>query len=102
MGDHASKARRGTNTLITEAMLADQLDDVLNRIKNNGERFDVQRHGMTIATLAPVNRPIGITAEEVIAKVGNLKVPEGFGDELEAAHTAQGLAGFPDWPVDEE
>ena len=41
----------------------------------------------------------GITASELIAKVGNLKFPgDGFADALEAVQAKQGLAETTEWP----
>ncbi len=41
----------------------------------------------------------GVTARDLIAAVGNLKMPgEGFADDLEAVQAAQGIAEMPEWP----
>ena len=43
--------------------------------------------------------PPGITIEELLATVGNLKMPgSGFADALEAVQAAQPLAEMPEWP----
>jgi hypothetical protein len=41
----------------------------------------------------------GITVEELIARVGDLKLPDGgFADDLEAVQASQPLAEMPEWP----
>jgi prevent-host-death family protein len=86
-------------TTITATELSKRLSDVLNRVQYRGERFIVQRNGETIATIAPVYQPIGITLRELIARVGDLKMPGGgFADDIEAAQAAQGPVEVPEWP----
>lgn len=41
----------------------------------------------------------GITVSELIARMGDLKMPDGgFADNLEAVQAEQGLAEMPEWP----
>lgn len=88
-------------TLITEADLARRLPDILNRVRDKGERFVVQRRGTSIATIAPVAGIPHVTVSDIIAKIGDLYMPgEGFADDLEAVQAEQGLAEFPEWPED--
>ena len=43
--------------------------------------------------------PPGITVSELIARVGDLKMPSGgFADNLEAVQAEQGLAETTEWP----
>lgn len=86
-------------TTITATELSELLSDVLNRVKDRGERFVVQRNGETVATIAPASNSRGITARELIALAGDLPMPgDGFADDLEAIQAAQGLAEAPEWP----
>jgi len=86
-------------TTITATELSVGLSDILNRVKYKGERFIVRRKGETIATIAPASQPPGITLSDVIARIGNVKMPgEGFADDLEAVQAEQSLAEFPDRP----
>lgn len=63
---------------------------MMNRVKDNCG---------TMATIAPASQPPGITVSDVIARIGNVKMPgEGFADDLEAVQAEQGLAQFPAWP----
>jgi prevent-host-death family protein len=86
-------------TTITATELSKHLSDVLNRVKYRGERFVVQRNGETIATLAPASEKPGITAKELVARIGNLHMPgDGFADDLEAIQAEQGIAELTEWP----
>jgi hypothetical protein len=79
--------------------LSRNLSDILNRVKYRGETFAVQRNGEIIATIAPKHRVPQVTLDEVIAKIGDLRMPgDGFADDLEAIQEEQGLAEFPEWP----
>jgi antitoxin (DNA-binding transcriptional repressor) of toxin-antitoxin stability system len=86
-------------TTITAAQLADNLSDVLDRVKDRGERFVIQRNGEVVAIIEPPSPKLGITARELIAQVGNLRFPgEGFGDDLEAVQAAQPPVEMTEWP----
>lgn len=86
-------------TTITATELSKRLSDVLNRVKYRGERFIVQRNGETIATIAPVSEPAGITLRELITRIGDLNLPdEGFADDLEAIQAEQEMiSDCPKW-----
>lgn len=86
-------------TTISATQLAKGLSDVLNRVKYRGERFVIKRNGETIAVVAPADTRPGITVSELIARVGDLKVPNGdFADNLEAVQAEQGLVEITEWP----
>jgi antitoxin (DNA-binding transcriptional repressor) of toxin-antitoxin stability system len=86
-------------TTISATQLAKGLSDVLNRVKYRGERFVIQRNGETVAVVAPANAKPGITVSELVARVGDLKLPDGdFADNLEAVQVEQGLAEITEWP----
>jgi antitoxin (DNA-binding transcriptional repressor) of toxin-antitoxin stability system len=86
-------------TTVTVAELVTNLDDVLDRIKESGERFVVERDGEPIAVLTPPNPKPGITGRDLIARLGNLAMPgDGFADDLEAIQAAQQPASAPEWP----
>jgi antitoxin (DNA-binding transcriptional repressor) of toxin-antitoxin stability system len=86
-------------TKITSTELADELSDVLNRVKEKHERFIVQRDGESIARIVQTIGPPGITVDELIARIGNLKMPgDGFAVDLEAIQAEQGVVEFPEWP----
>lgn len=92
-------ATTAPETIITPTELSRHMSDILDRIKYRGERFVVQRNGEAIATLAPMRPQPGITVEELIAKIGDLRMPgDGFADDLEAIQAEQGIAEFPEWP----
>jgi antitoxin (DNA-binding transcriptional repressor) of toxin-antitoxin stability system len=75
---------------LSEAELAENLPDVLERVRG-GERFTIERDGEPMAIISPVRDQPGITARELIARVGNLPFPgDGFADELQAVQAAQG------------
>ena len=86
-------------TTITATELAKGLSDVLNRVKYKNEQFIIQRNGETIARIVPAPAPRGKTLDEIIAKVGDLRMPGGgFADDLEAVQAEQGTVEFPEWP----
>lgn len=83
---------------ISATYLAKHLSDVLDRIRERGDEFIVERDGETIARLGPTVRR-GITARELVRRMGDLRMPgDGFADDLEAIHAEQGVQEMPDWP----
>ncbi len=85
-------------TTLTEAELEVGLREALERVRG-GERVVIKRDGEPIATLVPTTPPRGVTLREIIDRVGDLKMPgDGFADDLEAIHAAQGRARIPEWP----
>lgn len=69
---------------ISATYLAKNLSDVLTRVKDRGERFVIQRDGETIATITAASKPSGITVAELVARIGNLPIPDDdFADDLE-------------------
>ncbi len=86
-------------TSITTIELAKRLEDVLDRVKNRGERFVIRRNGEAVAIIEPLQPKPGITARELVDQVENLKFPgDGFGDDVEAVQSAQPIAEMPEWP----
>lgn len=85
-------------TTLSELELAAGLRDALDRVRD-GARITIERDGEPIATLAPARPPGGVTLREIIDRVGDLEMPgDGFADDLEAVHAAQGYARIPEWP----
>lgn len=86
---------------VDEAALAGTLAAILERVRR-GERFEIARGGQVFAVLAPpvpALSPVGITGRELAARLGHLVPPgDGFGDDLEEIHAAQGQATAPAWP----
>ncbi len=86
-------------TRITATELARNLSDILNRVHYRGEEFIVERGGEAIADIGPAALPRGITAQELVSRLGDLALPgEGFADELEAIQAEQPKAEAPEWP----
>lgn len=85
-------------TKISPTELAKRLTDILERVRG-GERIVVERDGEPIATItSSIGRP-GITARELVARVGDLGMPgDGFADDLEAIQAAQRPVSSPEWP----
>ncbi len=86
-------------TKITVTEFDRRMSDVLNRVAYQGESFIIERGGKEIARLEPVGPRLGVTVDEVIEKIGDFTLPEGWGDDIEA-----GLAAvlkeqeLPEWP----
>jgi antitoxin (DNA-binding transcriptional repressor) of toxin-antitoxin stability system len=86
-------------TKVTATELAKNLADILNRVRYRGERFLIMRNGEAVANLGPPEGPPGITAAELVARLGDLAMPgDGFADDLEAIQANQPKAEFPEWP----
>lgn len=78
-------------TRISATTLDHELSEILNRVLYREESFIIERSGKPVARLEPVGPRRGVTMEEVVEKLGNLRVPEGFADQVEAFR-----AGLPD------
>jgi len=76
-------------TKITATELARNLSDVLSRVEYRHEEFVVERSGQAVAVIAPTRSIRGVTAREIIDKIGHLKMPRGFGDDLAKIHAEQ-------------
>ena len=85
-------------TEVTATELARSLSDILNRVRYRGERFVVKRNGEPMAVIEPFAAPKVRTGREVAALLRGLRMPEGFGDDLEAIHAAQGMSQTREWP----
>jgi len=84
-------------TKISAADLESGLSDVLDRIRDRGERFVVECDGEAIAVLAPSAPKPGITWGEFVALLRDLPRPDpGFADDLEKIHAWQGMVGRPE------
>lgn len=82
---------------IDEADLARALPTVLTHVHDRGDRYTVVRNGRAVARIEPVAPPVGIMPSELVARLGDLRVPEGFADDLEAIKRAQPPPEFPEW-----
>jgi hypothetical protein len=82
---------------ISAEELAENLSDILDRVDEKRETFAVERNGVVIATVGPA-KPMFISVDELAAKIGHLRMPEGMADDLEAIHASQGYSEIPEWP----
>ncbi len=85
---------------LSEDDLAAALSRVLDRV-HDGERFVVERDGQRLAVLTPPasERIRGITGAELMARIGDLQMPnDGFADDIEAARTGLLSAAARPWP----
>jgi prevent-host-death family protein len=84
---------------VTATELSRCLSDILNRVYYRNERFVVERNGEPVAVLAPPGPVRRVMLHDALRALGELEFPgDGFADDLEAARTSQGTAGFPEWP----
>lgn len=76
-------------TTISPDELAEYLTDFLERVRKQGEHFDIVRDGEVIARLEPGPRR-GLTLQELIARVGDIYMPgDGFADAVEEVQASQ-------------
>ncbi len=85
-------------TRITSTELDRGLADILNRVAYRGETFIIERGGRELARLEPVGPKLGVTFEEIAERLRGLKIPEGFGDDLEAIRAEEPRLEVPEWP----
>ncbi len=86
-------------TKITAAELAKGLGEILDRVRNQGETFVIERDGKPVATLAPAAPGPGIPLAKLIERLGDLPLPdEGFADDLESLQASQTCESPPAWP----
>ncbi len=84
-------------TRISATALDHSLSEILNRVLYREERFIIERSGKPVARLEPVGPQKGVTLEEVAEKLGNLKVPHGFADAVEAFRRNMPEVEAPEW-----
>jgi len=84
--------------VISATELAKRLSDVLNRVRYRHETFVVERNGEPVASIeqAPPDYR-RFTVADLVRELGNLKVPPGFGEALDAAR--QVLREMPEPPI---
>lgn len=88
-----------TTTTISLDELVENLSDIIERVRQHHERFIVRQGEDIIMLLEPPVQRKGITVDELVSRIGNLRMPgDGFGDDLEEIHAAQGYAEVPKWP----
>jgi antitoxin (DNA-binding transcriptional repressor) of toxin-antitoxin stability system len=96
-----NKSTRTTEpTRITATQLARSLSDVLNRVRYQGERFEIQRNGETVATLTPTEAPAkgGSLREYLKAIERGPRMDPDFLDELEQINANQPPPQVREWP----
>jgi antitoxin (DNA-binding transcriptional repressor) of toxin-antitoxin stability system len=90
-----------TATKITVDELAESLPEVLERVREHGERFEIEAEGRIVAVLdVPPPPPKRITWGEFLELWPTLPKPdEDYWKDLEAIHNSQGiLPPPPAWP----
>jgi len=87
-------------TKISDAELAERLDDVLERVRLGHERFVIERDGHAVATIAPAAPRPGITWATLGDVLRDIPWPdEDFAKDLEEIRAAQPrMQEPPEWP----
>lgn len=86
-------------TLISAAELGKNLSDVLDQVRDRGERFTVARDGEPVAALVPADAPPSITLRELASQMGGIPLPDdGFAGDIEAMRQALTPEEPPAWP----
>ncbi len=86
------------DTTISADDLARALPDFLDRVRNRGERFTIERDGQPIALLTPpaLQR---FTVADFLDLWKRIPHPDdAFADDVEAVLAAQGRSEPPQWP----
>lgn len=87
------------DTLISAAELNKNLSDVLDRVRDRGERFTVARDGEPIAELIPTSATPSITLRELALQMGDVPLPDvGFAADIEVMKRELGPEEPPAWP----
>ncbi|HEX9697440.1 MAG TPA: type II toxin-antitoxin system prevent-host-death family antitoxin [Actinomycetota bacterium] len=75
--------------------------DLINRVRYQGEQYEVVRNGETVARILPTAPARAITASELTELLRNLPpLDPGFADDLEAARgdvSGSGREGISSW-----
>lgn len=74
-----------------------RMSEVFNKVAYQGESFLIERGGRPIARLEPPGPARHVTFGEVLDKLGDLRVPEGFADDLEAVRASVPRLEAPRW-----
>lgn len=86
-------------TTISVAELERGLADVLDRVRDRGERFAVERDGQRVATIVPAAAKPAMTWAGFVAHLRDAPRPDdAFADDLEAIQASQGQFEVPEWP----
>jgi len=89
-----------TNTTISATELAENLPDVLERLRRGGETFIVELDGEVVAELGPRTIEKSITLHEFLDRLLELGEPDpDFADDVRAGIAAQGSVRYVDWPT---
>ena len=74
---------------ITPADLAKRLPEILERVRDRGERFVVEENGAPLATIAPPELGPAKSLQEMAERLASIPWPdEDFADDLEEIHRA--------------
>lgn len=86
------------DTTIDADDLARGLPEVLDRVRNRGERFTIERDGQPVALLTPP-APKPFTVADFLDLWERIPHPDdAFADEVEAIQAAQRTSEPPQWP----
>ncbi len=84
---------------ISVSELANNLTEVLNRVRDGREQFVIERDGQRIATLAPAEPPRPFTFGDLVKLIAEVPPPdEDFAKDLEVIRRSQPPPRMPEWP----
>jgi antitoxin (DNA-binding transcriptional repressor) of toxin-antitoxin stability system len=85
---------------ITPVDLAKRLPEILERVRDNGERFVVEEDGAPFATISPPELGPAKSLQELGERLAGIPWPdEDFADDLEEIHRAMNRpVKPPEWP----
>lgn len=83
-------------TVVSATTLARRLGDVLGRIRYRRDSFVIERNGVAVATLEPIETDSGATARAALAAWREAAGQDAdFADALERIGAADGMPGDP-------
>lgn len=86
--------------IISATELAEHLSEVIERVRDHGDRFVIELDGRPIADIAPRAADEGATLGEFLDRLLELGDPDDeFAADVRAGVAAQGPARVVDWPT---
>ena len=85
-------------TRVDVATLVDDLEEILENVRRNGEQYDIESGGEVIASITAASTPRRTTFRDLARALENMPWPDDeFADDLEAVRRSQPPMGQIPW-----